>query len=278
MLSRAAKIVIAIGIIAAIIAVLFILIILSVKSKTPTTTTTTCNVSCPPGYEVNPLTCECSRIIPANIIIPPQSPKIGLWLAASGGLQNPTSCYLNNLVINIGKACMGVLPPEYDCCPPAPQCPCQYCDPSYGCNPEQAQTQGSVSIIAQVVSSNGTPVPNTTIIVQPPFSEPKVYYLKTCVETPGGPCCWGVVKLTLYPPATSVTTDINGNASVIIPFKAELTYFSPASLDVCELTGGQFCFAYFTENLKFNFIIPDTAIYVPAVIPLKISLCANWIT
>jgi len=249
----------------------------TVSSSTYTSSSTSCNISCPPGYEVDPLTCQCSPLVPAAIQVQPNPFfNIRLWLAV-GTICLGSSC-LEVLTppsdcIALGKACMGFHPEWTSCCPPAPSVPCTYCDPKYGCNPETAETSGTLTFTGQVLSSNGTPIPNTKVNVQSPF--PKTYTLSGY--------CGGIglftVTLTLYPPPSTVTTDESGTFTVTVPFKAVLTGLSPNAFAdplTCLCVGGQ---ASYTYNIgpPFEFIlsIPNSTISTTAVVPYNLSICFN---
>jgi hypothetical protein len=183
-----------------------------VSSSTYTLPSSSCNITCPPGYEVDPLTCQCSPLVPAAIQVQAcPTFNIRLWLAVGTdcpGINCPTPWSTKNYIL-FGKACMGFHPEWTSCCPPAPSVPCTYCDPNYGCNPETAETSGTLTFTGQVLSSNGTPIANTQVNVQSPF--PKTYTLQ-------GYNNMGVylftVTLTLYPPPSTVTTDESGTFTV----------------------------------------------------------------
>jgi hypothetical protein len=163
---------------------------------------------------------------------------------------------------------MGFHPEWSSCCPPAPSTPCTYCDPNYGCNPETAETSGTVSFTGQVLSSNGTPIPNTQVNVQSPF--PQTYSL--------GGYGYFTVTLTLYPPPSTVTTDDSGTFTVTVPFKAVLTslsvnaFLNPA---FC-IPGGQTSITYnIGPPFEFNLSIPNSTISTTAVVNYNLSVCVN---
>jgi len=206
--------------------------------------------------------------------------NIRLWLAL--GLVYTTSiqyydtviaqCSLQGKSISPGKACMGVLSNTTSCCPSSsPTCGCGLCDPTYGCNPQTAQTSGTVSFYATVISSNGTPIPNTQVNVQSS--------LPMTIDIPlnGLLGQWGTIQLTLQPPPQSIQTDENGNAIITVPFTAKLTYYNYALADL--LLGNPvlqtLCNYSKTLDLQFNLSIPDTAIVVPAFVQTNVSVCVH---
>jgi len=235
--------------------------------STSTSSSTSCNISCPPGYEVDPLTCQCSPLVPAAIQVQPNPFfNIRLWLAI--GTNCPGICcpVPSSDCIELGKACMGFHPEWTSCCPPAPSVPCTYCDPNYGCNPTTAETSGTLSFTGQVLSSNGTPIPNTKVNVQSPF--PQTYTLNVSGLF--------TVTLTLYPPPSTVTTDKNGTFTVTVPFKAVLTGLSANAFANPFNCSGQTSYTFnIGPAFEFNLSIPDSTILTTAVVGYNLSICFN---
>jgi len=165
---------------------------------------------------------------------------------------------------------MGVLSDTTSCCPPISLpggCGCALCDPTYGCNPQTAQTSGYVSFYATVISSNGTPIPNTQVNVQSPLPMTIDIPLRSAIGQ------FGTIQLTLQPPPQSVLTDENGNAIIKVPFTAKLISYNYALALLSFLTSG--CYYSNTFALQFNLSIPDTAIVVPAFVQTNVSVCVN---
>jgi len=224
-------------------------------------------ISCPPGEEPDPVTGQCSPIIPASMVVQPSpSISVNLWLALN--LASTTCIYNGNpVLINPYTACLGTL--NSSTCPTNYQTDCQYCNPVAKYQPTIANTSGTSSFYVQVLSSNGTPVPNVQLKVSSPLPTTNTYSVTASVAPLGNFTSW-TVNITYETQSTLITTGNDGRAYIKVNWNADLTYVNWSTLLGIS---GPFNYSYTFPPLTFNIQVVGSDLTTSAVVTFPLTIC-----
>jgi len=223
-------------------------------------------ISCQPGEEPDPVTGQCSPIIPASMVVQPSpSIPVNLWLALN---LASTTCMYNGypILTNPYTACLGTL--NSSTCPTNYQCDCKYCNPVGQYQPTVANTSGTSSFYVQVLSSNGTPVPNVQLKISSPLPTTNTFTLTT--STPFGNFTSWTINITYEKPSTLITTGNDGRAYIKVNWNADLTYVNWATLLGIS---GPFNYNYTFPPLTFNIQIVGSDLTTSAVASFPVTVC-----
>ena len=248
-----------------IVAVFILVLILTTRrvstsqvTPTPSPSSIPCSIypPCPAGYEEDPLTGCCSPLVPANIV-PAPSPtfEVNVFTVLNPQMVAPAVGFLSSS------------------CSRSSNCIQQYCPPYTSVpSPTTSYSKYFYVNLGQVVSSNGTPIPNVPVNINQSYF-PQTINIPVYENEPFFSVQVATITVKIYAPPSQIKTDSNGN--ILVPFLVDVYVNGYNSFLYHLLTPSQSCFpSQITQKLiQFTVQISGTPISIVQNVNFELNYC-----